>query len=204
MYRRRITISTVAALSLALAAAVPMAAHHDDTATDIMAASETIEVSGVEYAFVGLPMSVPAGTSLTFSNTGAELHEMAVARIADDTTESLEELLAMGDAAIEEGKVELIGEMPLFAGPYSPAEGAIPLERDGQYVAICFIPQGMTDASVFELMGPGMDPEALPEDVQALLANPPHVALGMIQPFEVTPAGTEVGPMPEAPADEAA
>jgi len=44
----------------------------------------------------------------------------------------------------------------------------------------------------------------MPPEVQAIMANPPHFALGMIQEFTVTPAGTEVGPLPEAASDQMA
>jgi hypothetical protein len=103
-----------------------------------------------------------------------------------------------------EGLVEIVGGMPLFAAPGTTAEGSLTVESEGRYVALCFLPQGLTDASVLELMGPDMNMEDLPADVQAIMANPQHLALGMIQEFTVTPAGTEVGPMPEAAADEMA
>ena len=48
------------------------------------------------------------------------------------------------------------------------------------------------------------DPADLPPEVQEVMANPPHLAAGMIQEFTVTPAGTEVGPLPEPGADEMA
>ena len=55
----------------------------------------SLDVGGVEYAFTRLPTSVPAGTTLTFTNEGVEIHEMIVNRLADGVTESFEELLAL-------------------------------------------------------------------------------------------------------------
>ena len=206
MIRIRSTVATAAALSLAALIGVPAAAQTEETA----AGEEAVEVTGVDYAYQNLPTSVPAGTNLAFNNAGTELHELAVARIADDTAESLEELMAMGDAALEQGLVELIGETgPLIANPGEAAEGALVLEREGRYVAICFIPQGFVPSTLADLgvtpdmMGPDANPEDLPPEAQAIMANPPHAALGMVQGFTVTAVGTEAGPMPEAEAEAA-
>ena len=57
------------------------------------AAPGTLEVEAVDYAFQGLPESVPAGTKLTFTNSStAELHELVAMRIPDEEARSLEEL----------------------------------------------------------------------------------------------------------------
>jgi plastocyanin len=202
------SLALVGAAALLLVSAAPVAAQDEattDSSMDMEALS--IEVGGVEYAYTNLPTSVPAGTTLTFTNNGAEVHEMVLIHIADGVTESLEELMAMeaeGRDPMAEGLVEIVGGMPLFAAPGTTAEGSLTVESEGRYVALCFLPQGLTDASVLELMGPDMNMEDLPADVQAIMANPQHLALGMIQEFTVTPAGTEVGPMPEAAADEMA
>lgn len=194
------SLAIVGAAALLLVSAAPVAAQ-DEATTDSAMDMEglSVEVSGVEYAFAGLPTSVPAGTTLTFTNNGAEVHEMVLVRIADGVTETLDELLAMdaeGRDPMEEGLVEMVGEMPLFAAPGTIAEGTRTLESEGRYVVLCFIPQGLTDMSVLENLGPDTNPEDMPPEVQALMANPPHLALGMIQEFTVTPAGTEVGPLP--------
>lgn len=202
------TLALIGAAALLLVTAAPVVAQ-DEATTDSAMDMEglTLDVGGVEYAFTNLPTSVPAGTSLTFTNNGAEVHEMVLVRIADGVTESLEELLAMdaeGRDPMEEGLVEMVGEMPLYAAPGTKAEGTRTLEREGRYVVLCFIPQGLTDMSIFDELGPDTNPEDLPPEVQALMANPPHFALGMIQEFTVTPAGTEVGPLPDAAPDETA
>jgi plastocyanin len=208
---RRLSSTTIVLMALLLAmlaAAAPIAAQ-DETTTDEPMDMEglTLDVGGVEYAFTDLPTSVPVGTSLAFTNNGAEVHELVLVRIADGVTESLEELLAMegeGRDPMAEGLVEMVGDMPLFAAPGSTAEGTLTIESEGRYVALCFIPQGLTDMAVLEELGPDANPEDMSPEVQALMANPPHFALGMIQAFTVTPAGTEVGPLPEPTADEMA
>ena len=196
------TLALVGAAALLLVSVAPVAAQ-DEANTDSAMGTEgmTVEVTGVEYAFQGLPTSLPAGSELTFTNAGAEVHELVLLRVADDTTETLEELLAMeaeGRDPMEEGLVEFIGGTPLFAAPGMVAEGTLPLELEGRYVALCFIPQGVTDMSALEFLGPDADPAEAPPEVQELAGNPPHLALGMIQEFTVTAAGTDVGPLPEA------
>lgn len=180
MSRYRSGVAIASMLALAAIMTAPVAAQDDATS------DAAVEVTGIEYAFEGLAGELVTGTDLTFVNGGAEVHELAVARVADGVTESVEELLAMGDAAIESGKVVLVGERPLFAGPGEAAFGTVDIDLPGTYVAVCFIPQGLTDPSVFELLGPGSDPEALPDDIKAMLENPPHVALGMLAVFTVT------------------
>jgi hypothetical protein len=202
------TLGIVGAAALLVVSAAPAAAQ-DEATTDSTMDMEglSVEVAGVEYAYTGLPTSLPAGTALTFRNDGAELHELIVARIADGTTESLEELLGMeaeGRDPVAEGLVEIIGGAPLIANPGEVAEGSLLLEREGDYVALCFIPQGFVPSELEalgvtpEMMGPDTDPADLPPEVQELMANPPHLAAGMIQEFTVTAAGTEVGELPAA------
>jgi hypothetical protein len=147
---------------------------------------------GTDYHFGGLPTSVPVGTVISFQNQGAELHEIVVFRKNDGVTQSFEELLQLpDDEALQ--YVTMVGEMPLFAAPGAMAEGTLTIPQEGEYIALCFVPQGFT-----ELPAPdaSIDP--------ALMAAPPHFALGMVQTFTVTAAGTEVGPLPSAmPMDHA-
>ena len=209
MIGTRKNIALLAAASLLLMAA-PVAAQDDAATTDAADSAASIEVSGVDYAFVGLPTSVPVGTELTFRNDGTEMHEMAVIHILDETT-PLEELMAMPEEESAELS-EFVGFVSALPG--TSAEDPITLGTPGRYVALCFIPQGM-DPAAFEAAGVDLtqldentDPGDLPPEAQELFAslesNPPHMALGMVQEFTVTEAGTEVGPLPEAAVDEMA
>jgi plastocyanin len=170
--------------------------------------ADAVEVFGVEYAFVGLPTSVPAGTDVAFTNDGVEIHEIVIARIADDVTESPMEVLALGEEALASGKAVLVGP-PLVVGPGMTAEGTLTLDQEGRYIAVCFIPQGFDPVALeaagidLDSLGPDMDPTTLSQEAQAFMAAPPHLAAGMVQEFLVAAAGTEVGPLPE-PAEEPA
>jgi plastocyanin len=202
--RKAATLLVSAGLLLASTAA---AVAQDDAAMDMEGL--TIDVGGVEYAFTGLPTSVPVGTTLTFTNNGAEIHEMALNRLADGVTESFAELMALNESGVDleaEGYIDTdYGYQQLFAVPGQTADGSITLDREGRYVALCYIPSGLEMAKLEELgidlstLSPETDPSTLSPEVQEFLGevmgNPPHLAQGMIQEFVVTAEGTEVGPL---------
>ncbi len=183
MMSRRSLLSLSASALMALAVAAPVAAQSPAPAASVPA-GPAITVVGTDYHFGGLPTSVPAGTVLSFENQGAELHEIVVFRKNDGVTQSFEELLQLpDDEALQ--YVTMVGEMPLFAAPGATAEGTLTIAQEGDYIALCFVPQGFTEL-------PAPDASVDP----ALLEAPPHFTLGMVQTFTVTPAGTEVGPLP--------
>ncbi len=142
MERPRKLAGLLASAALALAAAPAWAQDASPSAPADMGdmAGPTIEVTGVDYAYVGLPTTVPAGTTLTFKDEGTEVHEMIVVHILDETT-PLEELLAMPpeetDSLSEDAGF-------LFALPGTSADGSVTLDTPGRYVALCFVPQGMS------------------------------------------------------------
>jgi hypothetical protein len=174
-------------LALALTTATTVTAQADPSESPAPAVSlpagPTITVTGVEYRFEGLPSSAPVGTTLELVNGGAEVHELVVYRKNDGVTESFEELLQLpDDEALT--KVTMIGG--LFAGPGQPAEGSFQLPQEGEYIALCFVPQGLT-----AIPTGGPDSTAVPEGT-------PHFLLGMVQTFAVTAAGSSPGPLPTA------
>ena len=100
-----------------------------------------ITVVATDYHFGGLPTTVPVGTSLTLENQGAELHQMVVFRKNDGVTKTFEELLQMpGDEPL--AYVTQIGDV--FAVQGAIADGSVVVAQEGEYIALCFIPQGMT------------------------------------------------------------
>jgi hypothetical protein len=152
-----------------------------DQVSPASADGPVLEVIGVEYAYEEAPAEVPVGSSLSLTNGGSEVHEILLYRVNDGVTETLDELLTMEDPEAA-GLVELVGDGPLIAVPGATAEGTLPLEREGRYAIVCFIPQGLT-AEIFEALPPDVGPADLPPELQAA---PPHVALGMAQEFTVT------------------
>ena len=120
---------------------------------------EPVDVTGVDYAFEGIPETLAAGpTSFSFTNDGTEEHEMVMFRKADGETRSFEELFALPE--------EEAGDAVTFtAATFSPigeTTYALADLEPGQYAAVCFIPVGGA------------------ED------GPPHFTEGMLAEFEVS------------------
>ncbi len=120
---------------------------------------DTVDVTGVDYAFEDVPETIEAGTvAFKFTNAAeSEEHEMIVFRRADGVTLGFEELLELG----EEESAEMIEfKTAAFAPP--GGEGATLAELDpGAYAMVCFLPVGGGEE------------------------GPPHFTQGMIQEFAV-------------------
>ncbi len=127
---------------------------------------EQVEVTGVDYAFQGVPETVPAGpVAITFTNDGGEVHELALARINDDVEESFGDLLQLPEEEALQ-KVSLSGHV--FAFPGVSDTVFLDLEP-GRFGIACFVPVGSTPQAVEggeEVEGP---PHAIAEDMFAEL-----------------------------------
>jgi hypothetical protein len=200
--RAVVALPLIGLLSVLTVSAV---AAQDESASPGTAAGPVITVTGYEYAFGNLPVSVPAGTSLAFTNTGVEVHELIVARKNDGVTESWDELIALPEEEAFQ-KVTTLG--PLFAAPGEAAAigigpagpepmSALTVVQEGEYIALCFIPQGTTELPDFSAEA---EAPASPDAASASGApqGPPHFVLGMRQEFTVTAAGGTPGPIPSA------
>ncbi len=143
----------------------------DANADDYMLANcgfEQVEVTGVDYAFEGVPQTVPAGpVAITFTNDGGEVHELALLRINDDVDESFEELLQLPEEeAMQKGT--FAGHVLAFPGVSDTA--FLDLEP-GRFGIACFIPVGST-------------PDAVESGEE--VEGPPHaIAEGMFAEFTV-------------------
>jgi len=102
---------------------------------------ETAEVTALDYAFAGVPETLPAGRSglvLVNETENDERHEFIIFKKADGDTRSAEEILN-DPAAQEEGPGEFAGAV--FAVPGGTAGSFLDL-APGDYIAVCFIPVG--------------------------------------------------------------
>jgi len=125
-----------------------------------------VEVSAADYSFSGLPSEIKAGrTSIDLTNKGKELHEVVLLTKNPGVTERFDEILALGE---EEGMTKVRPVSFTFAAPGEDDYTVTDLPA-GEYLAVCFIPQGLTSED-----GP---PPA--EDAK------PHFALGMKQEITV-------------------
>jgi hypothetical protein len=202
----RPVIAAVPLVGLLVMLTVGGIAAQEESVTPAAADGPVIMVTAYEYGFGDLPTSVPAGTSLGLRNIGAELHEMILVRKNDGVTESWDELLALPE---EEAFQKATALGPLFAAPGEAASmgiGAtgpepmtvITVELEGDYIALCFIPQGVTEMPDFgaeAASSPGASAAADPAP-----EGPPHFVLGMRQEFTVTSAGSSPGPIPSVAA----
>ena len=120
---------------------------------------ESIEVTGVDYAFEGVPATVEAGTvAFKFVNeSDSEEHEMILVKKADGVQLTWEELVELPEEE-SESMVEFAGAT--FAPPGGESSTFAEL-TPGDYAMICFIPVGGA------------------ED------GPPHFTQGMLQELTV-------------------
>jgi hypothetical protein len=125
---------------------------------------EQVDVTAKDYEFDGFPGELAAGTaSFKFTNDGADAHEMVIVRRNEGTTETVEELLALPEEESEK-KVTFVTATGAEPGDTAYVTGEL---ETGEYIAICFVPQGTTSQ---EEEGTG----------------PPHAMLGMTKEFTVS------------------
>ncbi|UDY35674.1 hypothetical protein [Dermatobacter hominis] len=129
---------------------------------------QVIDVEAHEYAFEGLPETAkPGRTIVRLTNHGNEVHEIAFAKAKDGVTESAEELIQLPEEQAGE-KVEFLSSG--FAMP-GGSGGALLDTTDGRYIAVCFIPTGMTPAAMEQMMTSGAEPEGMPHAMQGMVGE---------------------------------
>lgn len=171
--------------AIAASAALLAACGSDDAATtptDAAPVGESVEVVAVDYAYVGLPDEVSAGTSFELRNdSGTEVHELVAVRLPDDETRSVADLVQLPPPELGElfGGVSTV----LVAAPGETGiavEGSGVLDEAGRYAVVCVIPTG---ADVQEYLAAAAEAEGGPPDVAG---GPPHIAQGMFAELTVT------------------
>jgi hypothetical protein len=136
-----------------------------------------LAVTGTEYSFDGLAAELAAGpTIVDFENAGNEVHEVIFLRINDDTTETVEEILALPEEeAMEKATFQAIA----FAFPGSSGTTVTDF-TPGRYAALCFLPVGAAPEVIEQMEGPDSTP---PPGVEL---GPPHFTMGMVHEFTVS------------------
>ena len=143
----------------------------------------TIEITGQDYSFEGVPEIAASGAELTFTNgSGVEFHEMVVFRVVDGEERTLEELLELPEEE-SESLIEFQGVLVAMPGEdgFNPeVEGtSVAVGEAGRYAIVCFIPQGADPAVVEEAMA------GATEGPPDLGDGTPHAFLGMAAEFQV-------------------
>jgi hypothetical protein len=150
----------------------------DDGTDDEGAAGddEVVEVELADYEFIGLPGTVPVGTTLTVTNSSeVEIHELVALRIPDAEERPVSELVTLPP---EEAEAALAGGPPamvLVAAPGGPQIAAVgdgTLTEAGRYAVVCMIPTG---ADPDEFLAAAAESDG-PPDVPG---GPPHLVHGM-------------------------
>jgi plastocyanin len=180
---KRIALAGVLIGALAACSnSIPPAASGASTSPSASAASPAtssggtdVTVTGVEYAYQGVPERAKTGSIVSFVNGGNEVHEVVAIRRNEGVTTTLDELLAMP----EEESNKLVTFLGVaVASPGETAPETITLDEPGSYVFICFIPVGTTEL-------PSLAPDATPNE-SLLPDGPPHFVQGMVAEFSVT------------------
>ena len=125
-----------------------------------------LDVTGVDYAFKGVPATVKAGVvSIKFMNmSDKESHEMALMRIKDGSGVTSAELVAALKADANAAQQKYSDKVDFLSSAQAPpgATGYATVDlKAGDYLAVCFVPVGGKDGGV------------------------PHAQKGMVSAFKV-------------------
>jgi uncharacterized cupredoxin-like copper-binding protein len=103
-------------------------------------AFEEVDVTLVDYAFEGVPESLPAGptTFRVTNDSDVEMHEMVVFRMAEGVDLSFAEVLELPE---EESESMVVFGGAAFAPPGETGATLVDLEP-GEYAMACFVPVG--------------------------------------------------------------
>lgn len=147
------------------------------TASTTTAAAKTVEVTGDDYFFKGVPAKIAPGTVISFTNASKkEVHELVALRVKEGETRPASALLQLPEAE-RDAAAEFRGVAIAF--PEEKAitpEGPVTLTQPGRYLFVCVIPTGADPAAYREAVknpNPSGPPPSVP-------GGPPHVANGMV------------------------
>jgi uncharacterized cupredoxin-like copper-binding protein len=146
------------------------------------AGGKALAVTGVDYAFTGVPKTVPAGTVVTFSNTSTkEVHELVALRVKDGDTRPVSALLQLPEAERDQAAEFKGVSIALPGEPAVTPEGPVTLAQPGRYLFVCTIPTGADPAAYKAAM---QNPTSGPPP--SIPGGPPHVVQGMVSELTVT------------------
>lgn len=140
-------------------------------------ASQNVEVRAVDYAFEGLPETLPVGSRLTLVNESSEeLHELVAIMLPPTETRPAADLVKLPpeeQSALSQGPPTMVLIAPPGDGPQISAVGDGTLTQKGRYLLICSIPTG---ADPEEYLAAAAKSQGGPPDVEG---GPPHLVHGM-------------------------
>ena len=139
------------------------------------AGGKTLEVTGDDYEFKGVPAKIAPGTVISFTNASKrEVHELIALRVKDGETRPVAALLQLPEAE-RDAAAEFKGVAFAYPGEkgQTPA-GPVDLSQPGRYVFVCTIPTG-ADPAAFRAAS-----EKATDGPPSVPGGPPHVANGML------------------------
>ena len=105
-----------------------------------------LDVTGIEYELQGLPKTLaPGKVAIKFTNTGAEWHELAIARLK--TKDSVRKIVGMSEKE-QRKKIEEVGGT--FATQNQISYTIADMGKPGRYGVVCFLPVGSTSEEAAE------------------------------------------------------
>ena len=142
-------------------------------ATTGAAAAKEVAVTGVDYAYEGVPKKVAPGTVVKFTNTSTkEVHEIVALKVKDGENRPMSTLLKLPEAE-QEGVAEFQGVAIALPGkPTLTPRGPVTLAQPGRYLLVCNIKTD-ADPAAYEA---AMQKPGPPADVPG---GPPHWEKGM-------------------------
>ena len=165
-------------VAFSLAIMVLATACSDSGASD---GPDTVVVGATDYAFVGLPSTMKAGTKLELRNDSEdEVHELVAIRLPDDETRAAADLVQLPPEEMAE--FFPLVQTVLVAAPGEEGlavEGDGTLAEPGRYLVVCVIPTGADPA---EYLAAAAEAEGGPPDVAG---GPPHIVHGLFGEFTV-------------------
>lgn len=144
------------------------------TTTKPLPTTPTLDVTTKDYAFVGLPTEIDAGTRIQLTNDSpAEIHELVAIRLPNHETRTVEELVQLpeGELAAFFPRVETVILVPP-GGDMFTAVGTARLDQPGRYAIICTIPIAADPTEYLQAVA---ESEGKPE----VEGGPPHYTAGM-------------------------
>ena len=148
------------------------------TTTTTAAGGKSLEVTGDDYVFKGVPAKIAPGTVISFTNASKrEVHELVALRVKDGETRPASVLLQLPEAE-RDATAEFRGVAIAFPGEKGiTPEGPVTLTQPGRYLFVCAIPTGADPAAYREAVKNPGPPPSVP-------GGPPHLVNGMVS--EVT------------------
>jgi hypothetical protein len=142
-----------------------------------------LTITARDYAYVGLPATVAAGSTVKLVNASKdEFHEAIVFRVPDTEKRPLDALVHLPQAQLQ----QLIGQpagvlVSLPGQPGFAPNGPVVLKTPGRYVVMCFVPKGANPQQYLAAAA-----QAHGGPVTGVPGGPPHFVLGMYGQINVT------------------